>query len=313
MMRKVIQIADSTQLISLPRKWAIQHGIKKGDELSVNILGSKLFIDTENQPIFEKVEVNVSKLDRTSIIMLVRALYKKGFDEIKLIYDKQIAHHYRTNRDININTVIHEETARCPGLEIIEERENYCVLKTISSADPKEFDNILRRTFILLSDTSKDLVSACKNNDASLLKSIEQKHDNVTRFINHSCRLINKRQDVNPKNTYFLFNIISILDKILDIIKNSARDMEKYQKKVSAETAKLLDLILMSFEFFHELFYKFNLEKVHKINEYKELIHKEILEKTKNIPKEEILLLYELHNSLELYKALTEARIAIEY
>ena len=30
--RKVIQIAESTQLISLPRKWAVKHNIKKGDD-----------------------------------------------------------------------------------------------------------------------------------------------------------------------------------------------------------------------------------------------------------------------------------------
>ena len=35
MKRKVIQIADSTQLISLPRKWSLAHGIKKGDELEI--------------------------------------------------------------------------------------------------------------------------------------------------------------------------------------------------------------------------------------------------------------------------------------
>ena len=29
MKRKVIQIANSTQLISLPRKWTIKYGIKK--------------------------------------------------------------------------------------------------------------------------------------------------------------------------------------------------------------------------------------------------------------------------------------------
>ena len=33
MKRRVIQIGNSTQLISLPRKWAQQFGVKKGDEI----------------------------------------------------------------------------------------------------------------------------------------------------------------------------------------------------------------------------------------------------------------------------------------
>ena len=46
MKRKVIQIADSTQLISLPRKWALKYGIKKGDELDVEEQGSNVLVST---------------------------------------------------------------------------------------------------------------------------------------------------------------------------------------------------------------------------------------------------------------------------
>ena len=41
MRRKVIQIAGSTQLISLPRKWAIRQGIEKGEELNIDEQGNK--------------------------------------------------------------------------------------------------------------------------------------------------------------------------------------------------------------------------------------------------------------------------------
>ena len=44
MKRKVIQIADSTQLISLPRKWSLAHGIKKGDELEITEKGRQLTV-----------------------------------------------------------------------------------------------------------------------------------------------------------------------------------------------------------------------------------------------------------------------------
>ena len=44
MKRKVIQIADSTQLISLPRKWAQKFNIKKGDELEVEEHDNKIVV-----------------------------------------------------------------------------------------------------------------------------------------------------------------------------------------------------------------------------------------------------------------------------
>ena len=37
MKRKVIQIAESTQLVSLPRKWALANNIRRGDELEVTV------------------------------------------------------------------------------------------------------------------------------------------------------------------------------------------------------------------------------------------------------------------------------------
>jgi phosphate uptake regulator len=311
MRRKVIQIADSTQLISLPRKWCLTHNIKKGDELDIEENGSKLVVRTDSTPPFASVELDISKLDRTSIMFLIRALYKKGYDEIKINYKSPVATHYRTDQEINISTIAHREVSRCPGLEIIEQKDTYLLLKAISVADPKELENILRRTFIMISDTCKDLVAACKTNDARMLESIEEKHDNVTRFINHCCRLINKRQGL--ENAHFLYNIVSVLDKILDIMKNSAREMLEYNKKITAESAKILDLIYESYEIFHDLFYRFNLDKVHKMNEFKEKIYREIVAKAKIIPKEEILLLYDMHQSLELYRALTEARMAIQY
>ena len=52
--RRVIQIANSTQLISLPRKWTIQHNIKKGDELDVQEDGSKIILSTDFEDILRE-------------------------------------------------------------------------------------------------------------------------------------------------------------------------------------------------------------------------------------------------------------------
>lgn len=312
MKRKVIQIAASTQLISLPRKWCVERGIKKGDELEVESRGNRLLITTENELNSERVEVDISKLDRTSIMYLIRGLYKKGYDEIKLFSIHTVTHHYRLDQNISVSSVIHQEVNRCPGLEIVEEKGGSCVLKVIADVDPKEFDNILRRTFFLISDTCKDVITASKNNDRILLESIEEKHDNATRFINHSLRLINKRND-ETKNTHFMYCVISMLDKIIDISKDSARNLLRYNKKLKPESAEILDHILQAYELFYDLFYKFDLEKVHKINELKERIYLELIKKTKNIPHEEGLLLYGMYQALETYKTLTETRMSMEY
>ena len=87
MKRSVIQIANSTQLISLPRKWALKYGIKKGDELEVEEQGNKLYIGTEKTQESGNIEVDITGLDRDSFMFLIRILYIRGYNEIKLIFN----------------------------------------------------------------------------------------------------------------------------------------------------------------------------------------------------------------------------------
>ena len=66
MRRKVIQIADSTQLVSLPRKWAQNYGIKKGDELEVTEHGNRVMISVDKNPQTESIEIDLSNLELMS-------------------------------------------------------------------------------------------------------------------------------------------------------------------------------------------------------------------------------------------------------
>ena len=83
MKRKVTQIADSTQLISLPRRWALQHNVKKGDELEVEEQENRLMISTNNEPHLETAELNIDDLEPLTS-RIIHALYKRGVDEIKV-------------------------------------------------------------------------------------------------------------------------------------------------------------------------------------------------------------------------------------
>jgi len=53
-------VANSTQLISLPRKWAQQFNVRKGDELEIEEEGNQLIIKTEGAPDTKEIAVDVS-------------------------------------------------------------------------------------------------------------------------------------------------------------------------------------------------------------------------------------------------------------
>ena len=63
--RKVIQIADSTQLISLPRQWTKKYNVKKGDELEVVEKDNMLEVSTKRADQEMEITLDVSGLDKT--------------------------------------------------------------------------------------------------------------------------------------------------------------------------------------------------------------------------------------------------------
>ncbi len=312
MKRKVIQIADSTQLISLPRKWCIQHGIRKGDELEVEEHGNRLMVTTEHNTELGSVEIDVSSLDRSSLIFLIRGLYKKGYDEIKLIFKNPLVSHYRLDHRVKAISAIHTEVNRLTGMEIVQEKENLCILRAISNPTDKELDNIIRRVFILLIDAAKGVADGAKSNDQLLLETIEEKHDTITKFISYSLRIMNKIRNENI-NTHFLYHIIATLDKITDLLKNCGRDLKGYDKTLTKDSVIILDMMSNSFELYKNLFYKFDLETVRQMAESKERISARINSLLSKLPPHEILLLSDMHQSLELFRDLVESRMAMEF
>ena len=74
---------------------------------------------------------------------------------------------------------------------MIEQKNDYCIIKDISGTSFKDFDNILRKIFLLIIDALNDMVLGIKNYDNVLLDEIEDKHDTITKFVSHCLRLLN--------------------------------------------------------------------------------------------------------------------------
>ncbi len=314
MKRKVIQIAESTQLISLPRKWCLQYGIKKGDELDVEPQSDKLVIRTSRVPEISEIEIDVSNLDRSSILHTLRNVYRRGVNTIKVNFSKQVTTHYRTGDSKKIISVIHEEANRLPGLEIIQQRENFCLLKGVSDINEKEFDNVLRRSFILLTDMSKDLLMGVKNNDRVLVETIEEKHFSVTKFINLCLRMLNQKNHLEANKMTVIYHIISTLWLVSGSIKYCARDFLRYNKKISPDAYRFMELIDQQIQLYYEIFYRFNLDKARKMSENKETIKSELdtlLEK--KINPHEVTMVSKLATCLESIVDITGARAALEF
>ena len=255
--RSVIQIANSTQLISLPRKWSQKYGVKKGDELEITENGNKLAISTEKIPHVEEIVVDVSGLTpRLADRFLARA-YQKGYDKITIKFDKP-----------ELMIAIQNKVPELLGFEIMEQSNNSCVIQTISSKLEVDFDSSLRKAFIITLDMADSCLEALKNNNDKTLENLYHRDFDVNKFCYFCLRSINKGQH-EGFGTYILYYLIELLEDIGDEYKALAKKLVNIKSK--NEIIKILTKANEVFKLGYEFFYKpEKLKAVQAINLYNE-------------------------------------------
>lgn len=251
MKRKVIQIAESTQLISLPRKWCKEMGLKKGDELEVLEDTDKIIITTGNNariPENYTVSIDISGIGSQSK-RIIGALYRAGYDEIHVKYSTQeeLTHIYDLLRD------------GCIGFEIVEQGGNFVVIKKVSDALPEEFESILRRCFLHTITLSKECFDVCKNPDVKALAKVRMLDHTINKFVDFCERVMTKR--FAPRNIP-LYHIIEIVEHAADNFKELAIYSTRKKLRLQKELLEAFQQSVSFLEHAYELYYKFDVGKL---------------------------------------------------
>lgn len=312
--RKLIGFGKTSYVVSLPKKWVNKLNLKKGDIIGMEEVGKTVVLTPKVEKDQEKeeksIEYDITGVDRTSVLHAVRSAYKLGYDEIKLNFATPLAKYFRLKKEPKVISLVHEEVNRLVGVEVVQQKENFCVIKSLSEPSTKEFDNALRKVFLILNDVTADLIEAINKKDSVLLETVEEKHDSVTKFISYCLRLINKRNQGGPKDL-LLYHIISLLDKVMDIIKYSARDINKIGNKLKKDTIRILEQIGSTITGHYDLFYKFDFSKAFNLYETRDMVIREIIGLSKNHPRKELLILEKSAAILELMNDMIGSRIGM--
>jgi len=315
--RKLISFGKTSFVTSIPKSWVLKNNLKKGDLIAVEEKEGKLLLNPSVQEAEKSkrksIELDITGIDRTSILYVIRSAYKTGYDDIKLIYKNPLTKHFREGKQIKVLTVIHEEVNRLVGIEIVQHKEDFCMIKDLSEINSAEFDSALRRVFLLMGDASKELVEAIKNKDNVLLETIEEKHDSITKFVSYCLRLINKGKYPNYKKGFVLYHIISTLDKITDVLKYVARDTMKLSSPLKKDSVKMLEEIFHSIDLYCDMFYKFDFKKSSYLYEKRDELLKEIFNSIKKIPASELSIIEKAAPILEMVTDISESKMALEY
>ncbi len=287
MKRKVIQIAGSTQLVSLPRKWAITHNIKKGDEVDVQENGTSVVVSTGNGHALEKTEIDITNL-KAMIPRYIHAMYKRGVDELKLTF-----------ADPSILKIVQDSIGKeAVGYEILEHGKNYCTIKYVAG-NIEEFESILRRTFLMLMNMADESYDAIKSKDYSHLKNIAFLEEANNRFTTICRRYLNKNgatktfTKIGP--VYF---IVESLERIADQFKYTCKYIysEGGSNVINKAVLDLYQRVNSLLHEFYEAFYKFDPDRISRLKDERDAIIAEsfVLMKKKMAPADFML----LHHSI---------------
>ena len=224
MKRKVIQLAGRTHVISLPSAWVKKYGIKKGDALEVREDECTLAINTSTDLAAKKTTIDITGFNTRLIWHAIVSAYIKGNEEIELHYGNTAATDPITNKTCDVLETISKITDSLIGTEIIRHGKTYCILKEISKAKHEEYENVLRRIFLMLTIEAKDILEAAKTKDSTIKDNIKYSEANINKLCNYSLRLLNKKIYNNHLQTIIHNKTITSLEEIGDMYAKLAEE-----------------------------------------------------------------------------------------
>lgn len=280
MKRKVIQIANSTQLVSLPRKWAQMYNIKKGDELDVELDGSRIIVSAEKEPQLKKIDVNLTTADKF-LRRSINIPYKLGYDEVNVTY-----------KDPKVIDLIEKEVSVLLGYEVVNQGYTSCLIRNVAETLNTQFDSILKRMFYILISMMEETYTALKEGDNSKFRKIAKMEQTINKFSMFCERTLIQKGYKDYKRTFFVFYMVCQIEHIADDYRDINNYVLEHKIKPSKEMIIMFKNMLDLFKMFHTLFYNFSFEEMYILREKKKDMQKSFLTKFKKLdnPQERYIL-----------------------
>jgi len=301
MKRKVVQHGPSTLIISLPSNWIKKNEINKGDELEVKEEGKTLVVSKEFILEDNSITKDVSNFDPLLVNSFLVRAYQKGYDKINLIHN-----------NLEVLKKIQTKTLELIGYEIIEQNNKSCLIQSISSHIELDFDNSLRKAFIITKQMLEIAIKAYKEKDNSTLEGLQIMDLEVNRFCNFCLRQINKEQYIGTEQaqqSHTLYYLIEILEELGDVFKRMANYLAVSKKK-NQDIINLMQLLFEQYEAAYSYFYKSTSDKANQAYRTSVMLDEEITKMldTKLITSE-ILVVYAIMDGVHIISHFTTTRL----
>jgi phosphate uptake regulator len=280
MKRKIIKQGHNTLTITLPSEWTKKLNLKPGDEIDFFEKEDSLVINGHERNKEKSATIDITNFTIPLLWRFFQGAYRAGCDEIKLVFNENTKeyedpyHYYSSQFDyaefgekINSRSVlvsIQSLVDRFVGMGVIEHGRDYILVREMGEITAKEFDNSLRRIFLVIFQLFERIEEAIEKNeigDTNLCKDIHTIDVNVDRFVDYCARILNKIQTAFPeKDKTLLFSTLYILELLGDEFKYIGKHLA-FSKKPINELLPLVHEVKEHFNIYYQLYYKFDREK----------------------------------------------------
>jgi phosphate uptake regulator len=278
MKRRVIKQGHNTLTITIPSKWGKKYNIQSGDEIELDEKESSLVINAKQTQDVRAITLDLRDVPIPFLWRTLISAYRAGYDEITIrfqnpkITGKNVYTGFGYNNlqwlfykgivDLSPIEAIQALVNRLIGIEIIDQKENFCIIKEMGETTYKEFDNALRRIFLLLLSMADECYDGYANNHKDPLRSVHLIDTNIDRFEDFCLRVLNKMGYKEYKKTPTMYAMIFLLEMVGDEYKKLALHCLEQKGKPHNLIIKEFEIQKQQLRRFYELFYSYSKEKI---------------------------------------------------
>jgi len=262
--RKVQQTGGSSFIVSLPKGWIKQHGIKKNDTLGLmpqpdgNLLITPR-IDSqsvEKKKVFDIDDIN----DNEYLFRLLIGAYIMGYSIFIVKSGRKIE---SKTRETIINF-----TQMVIGPEIIEETPNQMILKDLLNPKEMPFEKTIKRMYIIAESMHQDAIKALKTKDRELLEEVVKKDNDIDRLhwligrqasIMLDDIILAQKMEITLEEAHHFHLVSRLLERIADhaliiasnvlkLLESKSEIKEDVIEDITSASELALNLLISSFE-----------------------------------------------------------------
>lgn len=244
MKRKVVKHGTATLTISLPIQWARKFAIKHGDELDIEERGNRIIIKPYNERLEKEIVVNIDLKENIPRRLIV-SHYIAGYNQIRVKYK---------HKEVNLllQNIVRDLLM---GFEIVEEGNNYCVLKNVARGIEEEFDVMFNRLFIISISMLKDVYDAFSKNDLSLISDSATPEGSANK-VNLFCRRMLNSLGHKEKRATGLYFVVNQLEEVTDLCNKLSKYAVKNNLRISKDVLNYLHTLIQYVELWHKAFFE---------------------------------------------------------